>query len=225
MSAAQHGASNRGAFITIEGIEGVGKSTSMGAIRGQLERRGLTVVATREPGGTPFGESVRELILHGRHERGLAPETEALLMFAARAEHLKDVIRPALEHGHWVICDRFTDATLAYQGAGRGVDPALLAALRGGVQRGLEPDLTLWLDAPVEVGRQRIGHRTPDHFERETLAFFERVRSGYERLAREHAARIQRIDAAASQDEVLAALERAVDSFVDRWKGGGSDGR
>ena len=165
-----------GAFITLEGLEGVGKSTCVQAVEDALAAAGHDVVVTREPGGTALGEKIREWVLEGDH-RALSAETEALLMFAARAHHLDDVIRPALAEGRWVVCDRFTDATIAYQGGGRRADRGWLDALKAGVQRGLEPDLTLLLDAPVEVGLARISDRDPDHFEREDRAFFERVRA------------------------------------------------
>src|SRR5262245_41616227 len=156
-----------GAFITLEGGEGVGKSKSLGAIAAHLQSRGIEVLTTREPGGTPLGETIRRWILEGDHG-ALSAEIEALLMFAARAQHLDAVIRPALAAGKWVVCDRFTDATFAYQGGGRGADAQLLAALETGVQRGLTPDLTLLLDAPPDVGRLRIATRgAADHFERE----------------------------------------------------------
>lgn len=204
----------RGAFITIEGIEGVGKTSSIAAIERYLVAKGFRPLLTREPGGTAFGEALRELLLNGRHEEPIVPEAEALLMFAARAQHLARVIVPALERGDWVVCDRFTDATVAYQGGGRGVDPAFLDALRTGVQRGLEPDLTLLLDAPVDVGRARIAGREHDHFEREQAAFFERVRAAYLELANRHPARIKRIDAALPKERVERQIEDVLGRFV-----------
>lgn len=202
------------AFITVEGIEGVGKTTSLDAVRAYLSGRGIEVCLTREPGGTVFGERLRELLLHGEHEEPLLGETEALLMFAARAQHIAGVIAPALARGEWVVCDRFTDATIAYQGGGRGVDPAFLECLREGVQRGLEPDLTLLLDAPAAVGRARIAARTPDHFEREEVEFFEHVRRAYLRLAEQHPQRFEVIDAAQPQDAVIRQLEDALGRFI-----------
>jgi len=200
-----------GAFITLEGVEGVGKSTNLAFVAATLRAAGLTVVTTREPGGTPFGERVRTWILEGDHGR-LSAEVETLLMFAARAQHLQDVIRPALARGDWVVCDRFTDATFAYQGGGRGVSPHLLAALRGGIQQGLEPDLTLLLDAPLEVGSERIATRALDHFEREQRPFFERVRSAYTQLAAVEPNRIKIVDAsqplASVQTQIATQLER-----------------
>jgi dTMP kinase len=200
----------RGAFITLEGGEGVGKSTNLAFVARTLGDFGLDVITTREPGGTPLGERVRSWILEGDHGR-LSAEVEALLMFAARAQHLEQVIRPALTAGQWVVCDRFTDATFAYQGGGRGASSALLNGLRAEVHRGLEPDLTLLLDAPLDVGAERIAARKLDHFEREQRPFFERVRSAYLRLAAEEPARIKTVDAAqplaAVQQQILAELK------------------
>jgi len=204
----------RGAFVTIEGIEGVGKTTCLDAVRESLERAGVPVRVTREPGGTAFGERLRDLVLHGHHAEPLRGETEALLMFAARAQHLSLVIEPALDRGEWVVCDRFTDATFAYQGGGRGVDAAFLECLRDGVQRGLEPDLTLLLDAPVEVGRARIAERAHDHFEREQQNFFERVRRAYLRLAERHPARIKIIDATQPREAVAREIDAVLGRFV-----------
>jgi dTMP kinase len=199
----------RGLFVTLEGIEGVGKSTNLAFTADTLRAAGFEVITTREPGGTPFGELVRSWILTGDHGK-LSAEVETLLMFAARAQHLEEVIRPALAAGQCVVCDRFSDATFAYQGGGRGASPTLLASLRAEVQRGLEPDLTLLLDAPLDVGESRIANRIPDHFEREKRAFFERVRNAYSRLAERYPDRIKTIDAAqplaAVQAQIAAAL-------------------
>lgn len=202
-----------GAFITLEGLEGVGKSTCLAAVEESISAAGYPVLVTREPGGTPLGEKVREWILLGDHG-SLSAETEALLMFAARAHHLDEVIRPALSEGRWVICDRFTDATIAYQGGGRRADLGWLDSLRSAVQSGLEPDLTLLLDAPIEVGLERISNRDRDHFEREDSAFFERVRETYLALAREHPTRIKLIDAARPIAEVRAQLTTQLSQFV-----------
>lgn len=210
----------RGAFISIEGIEGVGKTSSLAAIERHLTSLGLSPRITREPGGTAFGERLREHLLNGRHDEPIAPEAEALLMFAARAQHLARVIVPALERGEWVVCDRFTDATFAYQGGGRGVDRGFLECLRAGVQKGLEPDLTLLLDAPVDVGRSRIAAREHDHFEREHAEFFERVRNAYLELAKQHPERIERIDAALPKESVERQLEAALTRFVERFTSG-----
>ncbi len=199
----------RGLFVTLEGIEGVGKSTNLAFTADTLRAAGFEVVTTREPGGTSFGELVRSWILTGDHGK-LSADVETLLMFAARAQHLDEVIRPALAAGQCVVCDRFTDATFAYQGGGRGASPTLLASLRAEIQRGLEPDLTLLLDAPLEVGESRIATRIPDHFEREQRSFFERVRGAYGVLAERYPERIKTIDAAqplaAVQAQISAAL-------------------
>jgi len=202
----------RGAFITVEGIEGVGKTSSIAVIHKSLSALGQSVRVTREPGGTPLGERIRELVLHGGHD-SLSAETEALLMFAARAHHVKTLIAPALQRGDWVVCDRFTDATFAYQGGGRGLSAEFLRCLRNGVHPELEPDLTLLLDAPVEVGRARIRERKPDHFEREHAAFFERVRAAYLRLADEQPARMKRIDASQPKERVEQDLARVLEQF------------
>jgi dTMP kinase len=200
----------RGAFITLEGIEGVGKSTNLAFVESTLRARGREVVTTREPGGTELGERVRGWILDGDHG-ALSPEVETLLMFAGRAHHLDRVIRPALAAGRWVVCDRFTDATFAYQGGGRGADIRLLETLESAVQQGLAPDLTLLLDAPLEVGRQRIRSRRPDHFEREEQPFFARVREAYRQLAERHPQRIKTVDAA----QPLAAVQRQIAAHLD----------
>jgi dTMP kinase len=199
----------RGAFITLEGGEGVGKSTNLEFVATSLRELGLDVITTREPGGTPLGERVRSWILEGDHGR-LSAEVEALLMFAARAHHLTQVIRPALAAGQWVVCDRFTDATFAYQGGGRGASRTLLNSLRAEIHGGLEPDLTLLLDAPLDVGATRMAARTLDHFEREQRPFFERVRTAYLGLAAEEPDRIKIVDAArplaAVQQQIAAQL-------------------
>lgn len=199
----------RGAFISLEGVEGVGKSTNLAFTADAVRRAGFDVVTTREPGGTELGERIREWILGGVHE-SLSAEVEALLMFAARARHLDEVIRPALTSGRWVVCDRFTDATFAYQGGGRGLRGSLLDTLKAEIERGTEPDLTLLLDAPLDVGASRIKSRTPDHFEREQRPFFERVRAAYLDLAARNPARIKVVDAAAP----LADVQRQIDAHV-----------
>jgi dTMP kinase len=206
----------RGAFVTLEGGEGVGKSTNLAFVVSHLEARGVEVVATREPGGTPLGETIRAWILDGEHG-ALSAEVEALLMFAARARHLDTVIRPALEDGKWVVCDRFTDATFAYQGGGRGADIRLLDALETGVQRGLEPDLTLLLDAPLDVGRRRIAERTWGHFEREQAPFFERVRRAYLERAQRDPKRMRVVDAAGTLEQVQAAIIRELDALLESF--------
>jgi len=166
----------KGLFITLEGGEGAGKSTQLAYIRQRLEAAGVTLHVTREPGGTPLGEQIRELLLDHR-QTDMATDTELLLMFAARAQHLAERIRPALAAGEWVLCDRFTDATYAYQGGGRGIDSQRIAVLENWVQGTLRPDLTLLLDLPVNVGMARANGRGElDRFEREQQAFFDRVR-------------------------------------------------
>lgn len=190
---------SRGRFITFEGTEGAGKTSALEVARHCLVAAGHTVVVTREPGGTALGEELRTLLL----SRDMGEDCEVLLMFAARAEHLHQVIRPALARGDWVLSDRFTDATFAYQGGGRGVSLARLAVLETWVQQDLRPDLTLWFDVPVTEGLVRAGRRGPaDRFERETVAFFERVRRAYAERAVAEPVRIRRIDAAKAMDEV-----------------------
>jgi dTMP kinase len=208
----------RGAFITIEGGEGVGKTTSLEAIETFLRRRGMPITVTREPGGTALGEKIRAWILDGDHGE-LSAEVESLLMFAARAEHLDKVIRPAIDAGQWVVCDRFSDATFAYQGGGRGAEQNLLETLAVQVQRGLVPDLTILLDAPVTVGMARIANRPHDHFEREAESFFERVRQDYLDRAAADPGRIRVVDASAGQGDVLASIERELARFCERFDG------
>jgi dTMP kinase len=207
----------RGAFITLEGGEGVGKSTNLAFVAATLRAAGHDVLTTREPGGTPLGERIRSWILEGDHGR-LSADVETLLMFAARAHHLEQVIRPALAAGRWVVCDRFSDATFAYQGGGRDASPALLRALRQEIQRGLEPDLTLLLDAPLEVGSSRIAARVPDHFEREQRPFFERVRSAYLRLAADEPDRIRVVDAQQPLAEVQKRIAAELEALLARFR-------
>lgn len=203
---------NQGLFITLEGGEGAGKSTSIAFVREFLEHAGRDVVVTREPGGTPLGEEIRKILLHGRD--GMGVDTELLLMFAARAEHLERVIRPALARGACVICDRFTDATYAYQGGGRGVEDNRIQTLENWVQQGLRPDLTLLLDIPVAEGLERAGNRSvPDRFERERQDFFERVRQRYLLAAVREPDRIRVIDAAQPISGVQAQLHAVLTSL------------
>jgi dTMP kinase len=197
----------RGKFITLEGIDGAGKSTHLQWLAGRLRGDGgREVVVTREPGGTPLGETLRSLLLHESMDIG----TETLLMFAARQQHLAQVIRPALDRGAWVLSDRFTDATFAYQGAGRGVPTAKLEALEAWVQSGLQPDLTLFFDVPVEVGqgRLRAGQDGLDRFEREAAEFHERVRAAYLERAARYPARIRVIDSTRSISDIRKTLEQ-----------------
>jgi dTMP kinase len=195
-------------FITLEGIEGAGKSTVARAVAVWLEAGGHRVLVTREPGGTPLAERLRQIVLE-RGAEAVPPVTETLVMFAARALHVENLIRPALVGGSWVVCDRFTDATRAYQGAGRGVDGALIEQLARAVQADLVPDCTLLLDLPVSAGLARARARSGvdcDRFEAETVAFFERVRAGYLAVARAEPARVCIIDAGQPEAAVRAAV-------------------
>ena len=202
-------------FITVEGIEGAGKTTCLNLIEQRVRQRGHALLVTREPGGTALGEDLRALLLGHRHE-GMADDTELLLMFAARAEHLQARILPALSAGSWVLCDRFTDATYAYQGYGRGIDLGRIAILEQWVQGERRPDLTLLMDLPVEIGLERAGKRsTPDRFESEAFAFFERVRNGYLSLAKAQPDRFRIIDAAQSLQQVSDQVVSAIDAFLD----------
>ena len=201
----------RGKFITIEGTEGVGKTTNIQFIQNWLESKQLAYLCTREPGGTPLAEQIRELLLAPREEL-VCDTAELLLMFAGRAQHLNQVIEPALTEGAWVLCDRFTDATYAYQGAGRGMGTSLIAELELIVQGSLRPDLTLILDIPVELGLKRASERSdPDRFEKEKTEFFDLVRNGYLDIARKHPDRCVVIDASQPlelvQRELTIALE------------------
>lgn len=203
-------------FITVEGIEGAGKSSCMQIIEAVVREHGHGLLVTREPGGTPLGEDLRELLLGHRHA-GMADDSELLLMFAARAEHLHARIEPALAAGDWVLCDRFTDATYAYQGYGRGIDRGRIATLESWVQGNRRPDLTLLLDLPVETGLARAGKRSaPDRFESEKLAFFDRVRAGYLDLAAAEPARYRVVDASRSLGEVSAQIRSLVTDFVEQ---------
>ncbi len=196
-----------GRFITFEGIDGAGKTTHIDALEQAWRQQGRDVVRTREPGGTPLAEKLRELVLHD----SMDPLTEALLVFSARRDHLQQVIRPALTRGAWVLCDRFTDATFAYQGAGRGFELGVLRQLETWVQEGLQPDLTLLFDLPPAVAAGRLqAARQPDRFEALDAAFFERVRSGY--LARQAAQpdRFAIIQADARPEEVAAQVRATI---------------
>lgn len=210
----------QGRFITFEGIEGAGKSSNMQAAAGLLRERGIRVRMTREPGGTPLAEKIRELLLADGAEP-VAGETELLLIFAARAQHIERVIRPALAAGEWVLCDRFTDATYAYQGGGRGLPVEQIERLEALVQRGLRPDATLLFDLPVAQGMQRAGKRGElDRFEREQAEFFDRVRDAYRQRASAEPARFQLIDASQTLAQVT---DRVVAIMADL--AGDADGR
>ena len=195
----------RGKFITLEGVDGAGKSTHLDWIAGQIEAAGNKVVVTREPGGTPLGEELRKLLL----SRAMHLETETLLMFAARREHLEQLILPALAAGTWVLSDRFTDASFAYQGGGRGLDLARIEILENWVHQGLQPDLTLIFDLSVEEAKRRRAAATadPDRFEQEDLDFFGRVRGVYLARAARYPQRIRLIDAGRTVDDIRKSLE------------------
>jgi dTMP kinase len=197
----------RGKFITLEGMDGAGKSTHIPDILAQLQARGVEVVSTREPGGTELGERLREVLLH----TAMAAETESLLMFAARQEHLSTLILPALERGAYVLSDRFSDASYAYQHGGRGLAADRIAQLEQWVQQGLQPDLTLLFDVPVEVSVQRLAAaRTPDKFERESADFFRRIRDAYLQRAEQFPQRFRIIDSNQPLDQVKRAVSAAL---------------
>ena len=203
----------RGKFITIEGTEGVGKTTNIQYIQDWLLAKNLTFVATREPGGTPLAKQIRELLLAPRDEL-VCDTAELLLMFAGRAQHLNQVIEPNLNQGAWVLCDRFTDATYAYQGAGRNMSDSLIAELETIVQGTLRPDLTLILDIPVELGLKRASDRSePDRFEQEKMAFFQAVRNGYLNIAQRDPERCVVIDASQPLIAVQESIQLALDAF------------
>ena len=203
-----------GKFITLEGIEGVGKTSNRDYIRTLLEESGKQCVVTREPGGTPLGESLRELLLQHSDEQ-MSDDAELLMMFAARAEHIKKVIRPALDADQFVLCDRFTEATFAYQGGGRQLDISKISDLESWVQGDLRPDLTIILDAPVEVGRERAGKRSaPDRFELEKHDFFNKVRDTYLSRAKAQPDRYQVIDASPAIPQVQQSIQSILEKMV-----------
>ena len=200
----------RGRFITFEGIDGAGKSSHIDALAALLRERGRQVLVTREPGGTPLAEQLRGLVLH----EPMDALTETLLIFAARRDHLAQAIEPALAAGTTVLCDRFTDATFAYQGGGRGFDVTVLAQLEAWVQQGRQPDLTLWFELdPALAASRRAAARDPDRFEGEDTSFFARVHAGYERRCAVHPQRFVRIDAAQTREAVWAQIATAVQSL------------
>ncbi|HAD69941.1 MAG TPA: dTMP kinase [Acinetobacter radioresistens] len=196
-------------FISFEGTEGVGKTTLIREIYAHYEQKGAEIILTREPGGTPLAEQIRALLLSVSHDEKMSDDTELLLMYAARAQHLQQVILPALQAGKTVLCDRFTDASFAYQCAGRGLNENKLALLNQSFVSRM-PDITLWLDAPVELGMSRARERGAlDRFEQEKVSFFEKVRAGYTRLWQQHPERIKRLDATQAPEKVLEqALEQ-----------------
>lgn len=204
----------QGKFITLEGIDGAGKSTQLAWIVELLQRAGLQAIVTREPGGTELGERLRAVLLD--KSMTMHAETEALLMFAARREHLDKVILPALAQGQWVISDRFTDASFAYQGGGRGLDTGKLEILEHWVQGALQPDLTLYFDVSVEVGQQRVSQiKAADRFEKERGDFFQRVRAAYLDRAQQFSSRIKIIDSSQSLAEVKAAVEQTLQPLLN----------
>ncbi|WP_148254706.1 dTMP kinase [Aidingimonas lacisalsi] len=213
-----------GRFITVEGSEGVGKTSNIDAMCRWLETQGIEVVRTREPGGTPRAEAIRELLLDPGQDEPLDDDAELLLIFAARAQHLAVKVRPALERGAWVVCDRFTDATFAYQGGGRGISTTRIAMLETFVQRELTPDLTLLLDMPVDAAQQRLRARLdgtgeqPDRFERERLTFFDAVRTSYLERAASAPDRFAVIDAARPLADVQRTIIDTLQRQVAKWQ-------
>ncbi|WP_330109882.1 dTMP kinase [Methylophaga thalassica] len=204
-----------GKFISVEGIEGAGKSTQIQFIKSYLENFNKSVIVTREPGGTPLGEEIRELLLRPRKD-GMSDDTELLLMFAARAEHIKQVILPALAVGKWVVCDRFVDATFAYQGGGRGIHEQRISSLSDWTLDGLKTDLTLLFDLPVQIGQQRVNQRLleKDRFEQEKTDFFEKIRQCYLDRAVNEPERIQIIDASQSIDNIQQQVSISLNKLL-----------
>ena len=211
----------RGKFLTIEGTEGVGKTTNIEFIQQWLESKAISFVCSREPGGTPFAEEIRQLLLTPRDE-SVSSKSELLLMFAARAQHLDQLIEPELAAGNWVLCDRFTDATYAYQGGGRKMDNQLIAELESIVQGNVRPDLTLILDIPPEQGLKRASKRGElDRFEQEKAVFFERVRNAYQAIAEQHPQRCVVVDASLPLTQVQMQIENALEKFWRTLPGAG----
>lgn len=204
-----------GKFITLEGGEGAGKTTCLKHVEQRIKEAGIELCVTREPGGTRSGEKIREILLD-RGNFDILDDTELMLMFAARSQHLHELIRPALAADTWVLCDRFTDATYAYQGGGRGILNERIAILEEWVQQGLKPDLTLLLDLPVEIGLKRAGLRsTPDRFESENVSFMERMRSAYLEIAGSEPERVKVIDSAQELDDVLLQIDVVLNDLFD----------
>lgn len=207
-------------FITLEGGEGAGKTTCLKHIEKRIKEAGIELCVTREPGGTRTGEKIREILLD-RGNFDILDETELMLMFAARAQHLNELIRPTLATDSWVLCDRFTDATYAYQGGGRGISSDRIAELEQWVQQGLKPDLTLLLDLPVEVGLERAGQRsTPDRFESENIAFMERMRSSYLEIASREPERVKIIDSSQILENVVSQIDFVLNDILGEAKSG-----
>ncbi len=210
----------RGRFITIEGTEGVGKTTNIAFIKQWLDDNKISFVSTREPGGTPLAEEIRQLLLSNREEQ-VCSKAELLMMFAGRAQHIDKVIEPELDKGHWVLCDRFTDATYAYQGAGREMGDELIASLETMVQGSMRPDLTLLLDVPVELGLERAGKRSqPDRFELEKTDFFNRVRQAYLTMAKNNPQRYKIIDASQALEDVQQQISNTLNNFLENHNNG-----
>ncbi len=206
----------RGIFITVEGIEGTGKSTNIDFLTGLIEKRGFEVVRTREPGGTPMAEQIRQLLLDHDQE-DLPAIAELLLFFASRSLHLRNTIIPSLQQGKWVVCDRFTDASRAYQGSGRGLDLDRIERLAEWVQEGVEPDMTLLLDAPAEIGMERAAARGEgDRMDNEELAFYQRVRAGYLTLADMHPERFAVVDASRPLADVQVSIEAELETLFSK---------
>lgn len=204
---------NKPYFITIEGIEGVGKSSAAQIISRFLEEKKVPYVVTREPGGTEIAEAIRQLLLNTYSEK-MQSDTELLLLFASRAQHIAEVIKPALATGKWVICDRFTDASFAYQGGGRQIDIHRISILEQWVHGDLQPDITLLLDAPVEIALRRIQKRAKDRIEQETYEFFQRVRQAYLDRAEQYPDRYRRVDASRSMDYARIQLENILGQLI-----------
>lgn len=206
----------RGKFITIEGTEGVGKTTNIAFIKQWLDDNGISFINTREPGGTPLAEEIRQVLLSNRDEK-VCSKAELLMMFAGRAQHIDQVIEPQLAQGNWVLCDRFTDATYAYQGAGRKMGDDLIQSLETMVQGDMRPDLTLILDVPVELGLERAGKRSePDRFELEKTDFFNRVRHAYLSMAINNPQRYKIIDASQTLEHVQLQIADTLNSFLQK---------
>jgi dTMP kinase len=204
-----------GIFVTFEGIEGVGKTTNLRYLAEYLHQHNVPILITREPGGTPLADDIRHFLL-AEHDEPVEPETELLLMFAARVQHLKRVIVPALEAGKLVLCDRFTDTTYAYQGAGRGIPIEKIATLESWAQGSLRPDVTILFDAPVEVALNRINARKKDRFEKEAREFFVRARNAYLDMAKEQSERFKIVNAAQSVGEVHEDLLKILNPLVEK---------
>lgn len=210
--------SQRGCFITLEGLDGAGKSTHVQWLVEHIAAQGIAVVCTREPGGTELGEQLRQMVLN----QPMHLKTETLLMFAARCEHIATVIEPALQAGRWVVCDRFTDASYAYQGGGRELGSAAIAALERWVHPGLQPDRTWLFDVPLEVARERLARsRDLDRFEKEGDAFFERTRQAYHERAAQGPQRLRIVDSTLPIENVRATLREQAQRLIDSWKASG----